>query len=330
MYEFYLCENKHTMKNSWYELTQGEYISVISMLSKYRKAEMTLFDLRVHLALIMCGIDIKRLKIIGNADQFNENIYHLTRHLDFFFRIEYEDKRAFEALSPESRKQLSGSFPEDIEQTPEVRVAAKLKKHIVLNIEFGKNLVPEVKYGRRCFTGYRFDLIDNIAQTTLTAMQFSEAQKIVAQYNKSESSQLLDLICAILYQDGYDEKTAIENSKCFHSIEFRVKEAILYNFMAITNFIVHQTKYSILFDRPKKSSKKASKYSMGLAENIYSLSKRGYGDSLQMENANLFKFFDILVKELADQIAELRATGKKLAEIADKMNLTIEQVNELS
>jgi hypothetical protein len=140
----------------------------------------------------------------------------------------------------------------------------------------------------------------------------------------------LNLLCAVLYQTGYSEHTTIENAVLFKNVEQHIKEAILLNFLGITNFIVHQTKYSILFDRPKKSEKKENKYSLGLAENMYMLSKKGYGDSQQMENANLFKFFDMLVKELADQVAELSAAGKKKGEIAEIMNLTIEQVNELS
>jgi len=105
----------------------------------------------------------------------------------------------------------------------------------------------------------------------------------------------------------------------------------LLNFLAITNFIVHQTKYAILFEKPKtgKKQKKQNMYSLGFAGNMYQLSKKGYGDSEKMENTNLFTFFDLLLKELSDSVSELEKAGKKKGEIAEIMNLTIPQVNDL-
>jgi hypothetical protein len=325
MYEFYLGEKKRTMKTSWYELTPEEFILISGFLNRYRKGDIALFDLRTLMTLVLIGVDTRRIRTGGHMD---ENIYHLSRELDFFFRIEYDDKKAFSAFSPEIRKQLIHKFPEDLEQIPEVRAAIKLKKHIRLNVEFGKNILLDIRFGRRHFPGYTFIITDGIAQTSLTALQFSEAQKVIAQYNHNESSQLLNLLCGILYQCGYSEEIAIDLAKQFSPVGHQVKEAVLLNFLAITNFIVHQTKYAILFDRPKKSTKER-KYSLGLAENMYMLSKKGYGDSRQMENAGLFKFFDLLIKELADQAAELEAAGKKKGEIATAMNLTIEQLNDL-
>lgn len=317
------------MKNSWYELTSKEFITAASLLRQFQRRELNFFEVRIHLVLLLLGLDIRRMKIRGNEDQFNENIYHLTQEIDFFFRIEYEDKKAFSLLSPEVRKLITRKFPEDLPQDPEIRAALKLKRYVRLNVEFGKNIIPDLRIGRRCFPGYSFTVTDGIAQTSLTALQFSEAQKIVTQYGQNESTQLLSLLCGILYQVGYREEIAVDLAKQFYPIEHSVKEAILLNFLAVTNFIVYQTKYSILFDRPGKKAKKEQKYSLGLADNMYMLSKRGYGDSAQMENAGLFKFFDLLIKELSDQVAELKAAKKKLGEIAEALNLTIEQVNDL-
>jgi hypothetical protein len=316
------------MKNSWTELSQKEFITVSSLIRQFQKGELNLFEMRVRLTLILLGLDIRRMKIRGNEDTLNENIYHLTRELNFFFKIEYEDQKAFSHISAEVRKQLLHTSPEDLPQTPEIRAASKLKRHIRLNVEFGKNIIPELQIGRRHFPGYTFNVTDGIAQTSLTALQYSEAQKIIAQYAQNESSALLSLLCGILYQVGYSEEVAVDLARQFSVVEHAVKEAVLLNFMAVTNFIVKETKYRILFDRPKKS-KKEQKYSLGLADNMYMLSKRGYGDSKLMENAGLFKFFDLLIKELSDQVAELKGAKKKLAEIAEIMNLTIEQVNDL-
>ncbi len=329
MFEFYLGDHKHSMKTEWHELSADEFVKVSQLISCFRKGEYSLFDIRVRLVLLLCGIDISRMRIKGNEDRLNENIYQLTRELDFFFRIEYENEKAFAQFSPEMRRQLSRKFPEDLPESPETRVASKLKKHIRINIEFPANLIPDIRFGRQRFPGYTFIVVDGIAQTSLTALQFAEAQKISSQYWQNESGQLLNMLCGILYQCGYSEPTAMELSERMQPVPRHIKEAILLNFSAITNFIVHSTKYSILFERPRKS-KKNGKYSLGLVENMYSLSKRGYGDSHLMENANLFKFFDLVIKEMADQVDELHRAGKNKGEISEIMNLSIEQLNDLT
>ncbi len=328
MYKFYLGENPYSIKTSWEELSADEFISISGLIEKFRKGILNLFELRTFIILILLGFKNRRLRI-PEENKLEENIFMLSREVNFFFRIEYDDKKAFAALSKEARLQLLHYFPEDIPEAPEIRAAIKLKKHIVLDIEFGKNILEEIRHGRQRYPGYIFTIADGIAQTSLTALQFSEAQKIVGQYSLNESDQLLNILCGVLYQPGvYSEAIARDRSRVYSSLPREVKLAVLLNFCAVTNFLVHQTKYAILFERPKKS-KKVGKYSLGLAENIYMLSKRGYGDSLQMENANLFKFLDLLLKELTDQVAELHAMGKKKDEIAETMNLTIMQLNEI-
>lgn len=327
MYEFYLGDNKHTIKNAWEELSPEQFIDIAELLSHFRKGEVSLFEMRVLVTCVLIGINPRRLKIKGHEDQFNENIYRLSREIHFFFRYEY-DPKSFSAFSPEMRKLLIHTSPDDLPETPESRAAIKLKRNVKIEAEFGKNLIPHIRLGRQKYTGYTFDIVDGIAQTTLSALQYSEAQKVIGQYYEKESAELLNLLCGILYQTIYRENIAIDLARQFKGVEHKIKEAVLLNFLAITNFIVHRTKYSILFDRPKKA-KKEQKYSLGLADNMYMLSKKGYGDSRQMEDAGLFKFFDLLIKELGDQARELEGLKKKKTEIAEIMNLSIEQVNDL-
>lgn len=349
MYNFFLNDNQHTIKNQWDELSTEEFIFLNSLLKQFRMGLISLFDVRTVLVLKLMGVDVRRINL-KKSGNLNENVYHLSRQMNFFYKIVYEDKKAFSAISAKYKKQLENTFPEDLPQDPEIRAAAKLKKQITVSAEFAKNLVPELKIGRTRYVGYQFNIIEGLATTTLTALQFSEAQKVVQQYAKTESHDLLNLLCSILYspfEKGgrgdlspsgggaggglYSESQSIAHSIQFKKVDTATKEAILLNFCAITNFIVHQTKYSILFCGPesKKETKKSKKYSLGLADNMYMLSKKGYGDSIQMENSNLFKFLDLLIKELADNVHELEKAGKKKAEIAEIMNLTITQINEL-
>lgn len=328
MYEFYLDNKKHSIKTSWEELSPDEFIDISGLLERFRKGEFNLVEVRTLVVLVLLGLKGRHLRLPLD-NHLAENIYMLSREVNFFYKIQYENQKSFASLSAETRSQLLHSFPEELPETPEIRAAIKMKKQVVIDMEFGKNILQQICHGRQRYPGYLFTTADGIAHTSLTALQFSEAQKIIAQYANTESDQLLDLLCGILYQPGpYSESLARERAQVYSKLPREVKLAVLLNFCALTNYIVHRTKYAILFEGNRKT-KKAGLYSLGLADNIYMLSKKGYGDSLVMENSNLFKFLDLLLKELTDQIAELKATGKKKDEISEIMDLSISQINDL-
>jgi len=251
--------------------------------------------------------------------------------VNFYLMIRYKNEKAFNNLSEGTRIKLHKWLPEDLEQTPEIRAASKLEKFFIIDAVFGKNILTCLNIGKKSYSGYLFYIVGGVAQTSLTAMQYSEAQNLVAKYYRSPDPELLNLICAILYQVCYNEQKVRDLARIFADLSELQKQAVLVNFCAISSFIIKKTKYSILFDRPKQTAtvKKHTDFYLGLAENIYQLSKRGYGNTELMENANLFKFFDIMIKEMADTACELKHSGKKPGEIAEIMNLSIEQLNKL-
>ena len=341
MYEFYLSVdeqkgggNKYAIKNCYEELSEAEFILLNKLIRHFKQGLLSLIEVKTLFVLHLLGFNIQRLNYKAMRNVFTENIYRLTREISFFYRIVYEDEKKFSALSSALQQQLKTMFPSDLPETPETRVAAKMKRHIVIYAEFGKNIIPSLKIGRTKYTGYTFNITDGLATTSLTALQFAEAQKVVQQYAQTQSNELLNLLCSILYSPVaglYSENHSAAYALQFKKVANEVKESILLNFCAIINFIVHKTKYSILFLRPQgKKEEKKKTYSLGLVDNMYMLSKKGYGDSLQMENSNLFKFFDLLIKELKDNVQELERAGKTKPEIAEALNLTITEINELS
>lgn len=329
MFEFYL-KKKHYIPDQWEELNPDQYISLVDALLKYRRGEFDYMGAKVYIVLNLLGLKPRRMRDKEKEQRMDENIYHLSRHINFFFRIEYQNKKTFKSFSDENKQLLKRMLPEDIESNdPELRVARKMNKWYEVDAVFATNLLPEIKIGRRRYQGYIIDYTDGIATTTLTAAQFADAQTVFNQISEKPTSDLLSLLVAILYQDdNYNERKARELAPVFNKLPHVVKQAVFLNFSAIQEFIVTKTKYSILFSRPKK--KKASKkYDIGLNESIYQLSKAGYGPKKQMEKTTLFEFFDIMIKELQDAVNAMHEMEKDVNEIADKTNLTITQVKEL-
>jgi hypothetical protein len=271
-------------------------MKVSGLLIRYTKDKLDFDDLRIGLTLILSGLKIPTNLTKIEQDRFNENIYLLSRNANFFFFVDYADKKTINSFSRKTQALLLRNFPEDLEKSPEIEIAIKLKQAVKLDIEFGKNLIPVINFRRKHFHGYSFDIIDGIAKTSLTAMQFSEAQKVMYQYSQNESEQLLSLICGILYQVPYKKENTIDFAKKFRSLPTTIKEAVLINFIAVNNYIGLRTKYSILFDRSEIKERRF----VGLEGNLYMLSNWIYKNDTQFENIELFEFLDGVAKELTN------------------------------
>ena len=330
MFEFYL-KNKHYIPDHWEELTPDQFINLVDALLKYRRGELDYMGVKVYAILSLLGLRPHRMRDKEKEQRMDENIYRLTRHVNFFFRIEYQNKKTFASFSDENKRLLKHMLPEDIDSNdPELRVAQKMNKWYEVDAVFAKNMLPEIQIGRRKYQGYIIDYTDGIAITTLTAAQFADAQTVFNQIAENPTAELLSLLVAILYQDdNYNEHQARQLAPVFNKLTKTVKQAVYLNFSAIQEFIVTKTKYSILFKKPKKQKKASKKYDIGLNESIYQLSKAGYGAKKQMQKTCLFEFFDMMIKELQDAVTAMHKMEKDISEIANEANLTITQVKEL-
>jgi DNA replication protein DnaD len=70
------------------------------------------------------------------------------------------------------------------------------------------------------------------------------------------------------------------------------------------------------------------KISLGLAESVYSLSKKHYGTIQSINTMNVTEFFNLLLKELKDAIVELKAMEKTTTEISDILHISTQTVEK--
>jgi hypothetical protein len=288
------------MKNAWEELTPSDFVKVSSLLKSYRKGEFDFSELRIRLVPILAGLRINEimLRIRNKKDKERvwENIYHLSLKVNFFFWIDYEDKKAFARLPRKLQGELLKNFPEDIITDPdELDPINSLKRQIRIDLEIKKNLMPEMIHGRYHYPGYTFEIINDIPRTSLSARQFSEAHRILSQYLQNESEDLLSMLCATLYQKEYSAETTKNLTKYFLRVSYSIKDAVILNFIGINNFIARRTKYSVLFEPSVKS---ITDTSFGFESNICLLSWFLFEGNRPIENVNLFRFLDELINEL--------------------------------
>jgi len=302
-------------------------MDVIDAITLLLSQNMSILHFRVRLFEIVSDIKVLIDKKNSKSDLPAENVYRITRLLTFPIRISYKNAKSFSSLKKDIREKLLRFLPEELDDTPEVRWAAKNKKTIVPDLAFPCNLIPQVGRRRHVHKGYTFSLSDGILQTSLTTAQFIDAQTVSKGIQESGSETLLNLLTAILYSgNSYSALQAGALAKSFESIPMRVKKAIFINFNAIQEYLYTQTKYAILFNTPSQPEAPAPKHQLGLTVAVHSLIKSGYGD---IENSNLLKFFDIMYSDLIGNVTGLHKQGKTVDEISELTGLTLSKINQI-
>jgi len=263
------------------------------------------------------------------TDQQAENILRIAHQMNFMLRVEYENAKSFGKLKKEIREKLERYLPEELEETPEMRWAAKSAKTIIPDIVFAKNLIPVIGRRRHIFKGYTFDIDDNILTTSLTTSQFINAQMVALEIQETGKESLINMLVAILYSGKskyYSTLEAGQVAKTLGWLDMETKNAIFINFNAIQTFLTTRTKYSILFSAPDPAQTTKPKHTLGLGTVAHSLIKSGYAD---IDNSNLVKFFEIMYSDLVNNVVSLHKQGNGIDKIAELTGLTISKINQI-
>ncbi len=323
MLEIAFNNHAYRIPDRWEELTPQQFIHLVGLLRGFTRGELSTETVRALFFLDAAGLKLKRIHNQEQVDRFAENVYRIADQLNFMFRIEYENKKAFSAFSEGTRKVLYRILPEELaDDSAEIRAARKLKKHRVIDAVVGKNLIPEVPLRRNTIRGYTFDQTGNLLQFDLTAGDFIDACTVYDQFSETGDPVYLDLITAALYGNPPIET--------IRKIDPDTKAAILFNFQSNLLFLQENTDYAVLWwTQPEKSKKKATNR-LGFSDSLYTIAKAGYGDLQGLKELPVIDFLNLLIKELRDAVLALKESKKNNAEIAEATHLTLAQVNFLA
>ncbi len=331
MIDIYLKDKAYHLPERWEELTPDQFTFLLDLLNEYTTGKRDADSVGINFGMYLLGIKKPRLMSPKQEMQFYENLAWLGEKAAFWWRVVYEKPEALDHIDPELKKQIKTTLPEDLPDTPEVRVLRRHKKWLEPDFIFSSNILPflypslnkDPKTLR--YRGYRFTMEDNLLSTTLTADQFSHAMTIAGQYGATKSESLLNLLCAILYyqydQVDFDFEKSKEMAPVFNDVPRHIKQGVFINFMGVKEYLTTRTKYAILF-RP--SNEKTPEINVGFNNNIYTLAKIGYGDA---ERFNLVKLMDLMLKELIDAVRSMKEMEMELDKILSATGLTIHQLN---
>lgn len=324
MRDLYFGKNTYTFPDTWEELNREQYLMLVEAIIDFQAGKTNALGCRATWFCNMAGIDTKRRD--NKNDQFWENIYRASSLFNFFFELEYLDAegkvKSLDKLPREIRDKLRKHPPAELPDEPEYQWAAKLQYRYVIDAVFPKNLLPELVINGHFYYGYRFHRSGSFIETSLTAAQFIEAIGAYNAYIENKKDEDLDQLIRTLY--FYKQPAVV--AKAINHAPARVKFGVLLNFQAILAFLMNKTRYSIIWGRKDDDSGRKNKLTVGISESMYSLEKEGYED---IGNANLFKYLDLLLKNIIDSVRMLNDNDVDLGEISEKTGLSINQIKNI-
>lgn len=204
------------------------------------------------------------------------------------------------------------TFPYTIEEKED-------RREVRFDIVLDRQLLPKLN---RC-RGYEFVCSASMVDTSLTAEQYVDALSLMQLYGARRDERVLDRLVSVLYAgEPYGKKTAAAVKA--RGIRHDKKLAVYYNFRGILEWIRRLPKYDIIFHHSGGGDGRNSP--MGLEGSLYSMAKSGYGDYRHICRLNLFNYLDLLLAQTIESIRQLKGCGMKPTEIAEKLNLEVEQV----
>lgn len=183
-----------------------------------------------------------------------------------------------------------------------------------------EQLLPELG-GLR---GYRFSLQGGVAlDCDITAEQYVDAVSLMQAFSATSDRAILRRLVATLYcPKPYDAQLAA-------ALDFEATEeeqlAVYYNFRGILEWVRALPTYDLIFRRPSGESPRDGS-PLGMAGSIFAIAKAGYGDISSIRRLDMFSYLGVLVQMTVDSVRSLASARMKPGEIADRLQLEMDQV----
>lgn len=302
----------------WEELTPEQYVAVVAAICTFQNGGCGFSGFRRAVTEAVIGpIPAEPANCI-----LCENIFRISERLTFPYRYEYDDPR-YAGLSEDVKRLLEKQLPEDLDMTdPQIRIAASFRMSVRPDLDFHRQMLPVLPSAPE-LKGYTFEVCDSLARTDMTAGQYVAANALldVLLSGGDYFDEALNTLAATLYK-GEGSNVA--------KLPFAEKMAVMFNYIAVTEFIARLQKYDLIFNRTAAGDNRKRRSPLGGEATLYTLVEKGYGDLATVEGMNLFAYLDVLLKQTIDCILQLKAIKKKPAEIAGELNLSPIQIESVS
>lgn len=202
------------------------------------------------------------------------------------------------------------------------RITFLFSPDLTPNLNFFAQFVPTIKIGTTEYQAYSVSTAYNNLTTSLTALQYIEAQQALTQGTPS-----LPMLAAILYcPQPYSSTLAQQLAAKMQQLPAVTLMAIQMNFIAFTTALYTQTEFALL---SKFQPKKQSPIATDMADALYDLCADGLGTHQQVEQMNLLTYLRILRKKTIEAVRQMRSLEWDVIKISQETTLPVSVIQQI-
>lgn len=202
------------------------------------------------------------------------------------------------------------------------RITFLFSPDLTPNLNFFAQFVPTVKIGTTEYQAYSVSTAYNNLTTSLTALQYIEAQQALTQGTPS-----LPMLAAILYcPQPYSSTLAQQLAEKMQQLPAVTLMAIQMNFIAFTTALYTQTEFALL---SKFQPKKQSPIATDMADALYDLCADGLGTHEEVEQMNLLTYLRILRKKTIEAVRQMRSMEWDVIRISQETTLPVSVIQQI-
>ena len=303
-------DNKvYTVPNRWDELSPSQYIALSKQLSIFQSGGISLDMCRV--AWLQDILSLPSAKVgFCDRDDYTRNMVFMADKVDFFYYYQY-DKEVIKLLPPEVRLLVRKKHPEYLAASPERTYL--LRGDIVLQVDnyIDRNLLPSIQVG----DGGDGGGVKGWCADSINAHDFLLCADLISQL--ADNSNIIDDIVELLYPQAVQGWA--------HELDIEVKYAVLFNFQCFSNYLFNRTRFRVLFTPSKDKKSGRSELTLNI-DNLYTLSKKGYGSAIELEAITMNQYLTLLLGELIDTARTMHAYKKSAVTIAGELNVDLKYI----
>ena len=202
------------------------------------------------------------------------------------------------------------------------RITFLFSPDLTPNLNFFAQFVPTIKIGTTEYQAYSVSTAYNNLTTSLTALQYIEAQQALTQGTPS-----LPMLAAILYcPQPYSSTLAQQLAEKMQQLPAVTLMAIQMNFIAFTTALYSQTEFALL---AKFQPKKQSPIATDMADALYDLCADGLGTHEEVEQMNLLTYLRILRKKTIEAVRQMRSMEWDVIRISQETTLPVSVIQQI-
>lgn len=280
--------------NSWQGVTPDVFQKFVSNLADHYAGNLTEADIRRRYVLDVMGW---RLSRIHDTDTL-ATVVALADRITFLFT------------------------PYKTLQNPTTPYPNLQSPTLTPNLNFFAQFVPTVKIGTTEYQAYSVSTAYNNLTTSLSALQYIEAQQALTQGTPS-----LPMLAAILYcPQPYSSTLAQQLAEKMQQLPAVTLMAIQMNFIGFTTALYTQTEFALL---SKFQPKKQSPIATDMADALYDLCADGLGTHEQVEQMNLLTYLRILRKKTIEAVRQMRSLEWDVIKISQETTLPVSVIQQI-